>query len=120
MESMFENCHKLSEIKIDNNNFITKKVDSMKNMFKGCSELTSFDFSKFDTSEVSNMDGMFSGAICIKKLDLSSFDTRKVKSCEGMWDNINELDIKIDVSKNSKILKNKPKEINVTDINNIS
>ena len=120
MESMFEFCHKLSEIKIDNTKLTTGKIDSMKNMFKGCSDLTSFDFSRFDTSQVSKMDGMFSGAISLRELDLSNYDIRKVVSSEGIWDNINKLHIEIDASKNLNILKNKPNEINVTDIKHIS
>ena len=77
----------------------------MENMFKGCTKLTSFDFSGFVTSEVSNMNRMFSGAFSFRELNLINFHTRNIYSCVEIWDNVTKLNIKIDVSKNLNIVK---------------
>ena len=49
MGFMFNECHKLKEIK-GINNFNTSKVTNMKAMFNECHELEYLDLSNFDTS----------------------------------------------------------------------
>ena len=44
----------------------------------------------------------------LENLDLSSFDTNNVISCDNIWKDIYNLTIKIDESKNKKLLENKP------------
>ena len=47
MSGMFNECHKLKEIK-GLNNFNTNKVTNMKSMFVQCNELNNFDLFKFN------------------------------------------------------------------------
>ena len=62
------------------------------------------------------IDEMFAGVINLKELDLTNFDTQNVYSCDGIWNDITELNIMINVSKNRYILEYKPEGTNVTDI----
>ena len=71
---------------IDLSNFDTSNVYSMKEMFRGCTYLTTLDFSNFNTSNVSDMGGMFRGCETgLTELDLSSFDTSKVTDMNSMF-----------------------------------
>lgn len=76
---------------------ITKGVDGMSQMFRGCSSLEAVDLSNFDTSDVKNMNGMFSGCSSLTSLDLSKFNTAKVKNISVMFNectNLQRIDIK--------------------------
>ena len=55
---MFNECHKLKEIK-GINKFNTNKVTDMNTMFQLCKELEYLDLSNFDTSKVTDMSWMF-------------------------------------------------------------
>ena len=55
---MFNECHKLKEIK-GINNFRTSKVNNMIAMFQECNKLGYIDLSNFNTSNVTDMGWMF-------------------------------------------------------------
>ena len=63
---MFNNCHKLKEIK-GINNFDTTNTTNMKGMFNNCNELENLDITNFDTSNVINMDNMLNNCHKINK-----------------------------------------------------
>ena len=54
MGFMFNNCHKLKEIK-GINNFNTSKVTNMRTMFQQCNELGYLDLTNFDTHNVTDI-----------------------------------------------------------------
>lgn len=60
-------------------------VAGMRNMFQGCSKLTSLDLSNFDTSSVTNMASMFFNCSGLTSLDLSNFDTSSLLSTFGTF-----------------------------------
>ena len=65
----------------------TSQVTSMKQMFAGCTELTSLDLSSFDTSKVTDMWGMFAQCSKLTNLNISNFDTSKVTRMAWMFEN---------------------------------
>ena len=69
---MFENCENLVDLKLPKN-FITSKVTSIRQMFKGCKSLTSLDLSGWDTSNIEHMNDLFKEC-GIKIIDLSNWD----------------------------------------------
>ena len=72
MSCMFNECHKLKEIKgIDK--FNTNKVTDMKAMFQACYELEHIDLFNFNTSNVTNMSWMFNNCNKLKYLNLLNF-----------------------------------------------
>ena len=87
-------------------------------MFEDCSELLSLRIDTFNTKKVLEMDEMFSGVINLRNLDLSSFDTRNISSWVRMWHLITNMNIRISVSRNKKILGDIGEGINITDIDN--
>lgn len=96
MKQMFYGCSKLSSL--DLSNFDTSKVTDMYNMFNGCSNLSELDLSSFNTSKVTDMDSMFYGCSKLAKLDLSNFNTSKVTMMNGMFYNCSSL-TSLDLSK---------------------
>lgn len=56
-----------------------KNMDCTQDMFNGCKNLKSVDFSDFDTSTVRNMTAMFAGCESLESLDLSGFKTNALK-----------------------------------------
>lgn len=65
----------------------TSQVTSMRQMFAGCTELTSLDLSSFDTSKVTDMWGMFAQCSKLTNLNISNFDTSKVTKMAWMFEN---------------------------------
>lgn len=63
MDSIFENCENLIQIRINPIFFTTREVITMNDMFRGCKKLKSFDFSGFDTSKFENMVECFHHAL---------------------------------------------------------
>ena len=57
----------------------------MKEMFSGCSGLTSLDLSHFNTQNVTYMKEMFSHCSGLTSLDLSHFKTQKVTDMSWMF-----------------------------------
>ncbi|MBD5513637.1 MAG: BspA family leucine-rich repeat surface protein [Lachnospiraceae bacterium] len=67
-----------------------------RDMFMGCSNLTSIDLDNFDTSNVTDLSGMFEGCVSIASLDVSNFDTRKAARMDSMFsrcESLNSLDV---------------------------
>ena len=96
VESMFQDCENLQNIKFSPD-FTIAKVDNINRMFSGCSSLTALDLSKFNTSQVKWMIGTFKDCSSLTKLDLSSFDTSNVIDMNGMFNNcsnLKELDLR--------------------------
>ena len=83
MRDMFSGCSSLTSL--DLSSFDTSKVRSMRHMFSGCSSLTILNLISFDTSKVGYMSSMFSGCSSLTSLDLSSFDTSRVTCMRGMF-----------------------------------
>ena len=78
MEAMFNECHKLKEIK-GINNFNTFKVTKMKAMFNECNELEYLDLSNFDTSNVTDMEAMFNKCHKLKEIKgINNFNILKL------------------------------------------
>ena len=73
-------------------NFVTKNVTSMNNMFKDCQSLTSIDLSHFNTSMVTSMEWMFENCTGLTNLDLSNFDTKNVQNISYMFYRCNNLE----------------------------
>lgn len=96
VESMFQDCENLQNIKFSPD-FTIAKVDNINRMFSGCSSLTALDLSKFNTSQVKKMIWTFMDCSSLTKLDLSSFDTSNVIDMNGMFNNcssLKELDLR--------------------------
>ena len=72
MAFMFNECHKLKEIK-GTNKFKTSKVNTMKAMFQECNEIEYLDLSNFDTSNVTDMECMFNQCNKLSNLNLLVF-----------------------------------------------
>lgn len=96
MREMFSGCSSLTSL--DVSNFNTTNVTNMSNMFSGCYGLTSLDVSKFNTANVTNMGGMFSGCPRLTIIDVSNFNTDNVTTMVGMFSGCYGL-TSLDVSK---------------------
>ena len=89
---MFNQCHKLKQIK-GINNFNTNKVTDMNIMFQECNELEYLDLSNFNTSNVKDMGWMFNECHKLKEIKgIENFNTIKVKNMTTMFQNCNELE----------------------------
>ena len=92
MELLFNESHKLKEIK-GINNFNTINVNSMKAMFQECNELKYLDLSNFNTSNVTDMGFMFNECHKLKEIKgINNFNTSNVNIMRGMFQNCNELE----------------------------
>ena len=77
MIAMFEECSELEYL--DLSNFDTSKVIAMNHMFNECHKLKEIKgINKFNTSQVTNMRTMYQKCYELENLDLSNFDTSKV------------------------------------------
>jgi len=91
MVGVFWLCRSLTGLDLDNWN--TKNVTDMSNMFKGASKLDEknvYGIDKFDTNKVTNMYGMFSDT-GYTVLDLSNFKTSNVTDMSYMFSNTSKL-----------------------------
>ena len=66
-------------------NLNTSAVTNMRDMFSGCSRLTSLNLSNFNTSAVTDMERMFLGCSGLKELNVSNFNTSKVTDMSLMF-----------------------------------
>ncbi len=80
-------------------NIDTSNVTNMKDMFWGCSALTSLDLSGFNTSNVTDMSYMFMNCSSLASLDLSSFNTSNVTEMDSIFKGCSNL-ISITLSEN--------------------
>ena len=89
---MFNECHKLKEIK-GIENFITNNIEDMTAIFQACYILKKLDLSNFDTSKVKNMDSMFNDCHTLKEIKgIENFKTHNVVNFKGMFQECNELE----------------------------
>ena len=66
-------------------NLKTDNVTFMRDMFRGCSSLTSLDLTGLKTDKVTNMSGMFYGCTSLKSLDVTGFNTENVTYISDMF-----------------------------------
>ena len=66
-------------------NLKTDNVTFMRDMFRGCSSLTSLDLTGLKTDKVTNMSGMFYGCTSLKSLDVTGFNTENVTNISDMF-----------------------------------
>ncbi|MBR5169290.1 MAG: BspA family leucine-rich repeat surface protein [Muribaculaceae bacterium] len=83
MRNMFWGCSALTSL--DVSGFNTSKVTDMSSLFMGCSSLTSLDVSGFNTVNVTDMEGLFADCSGLSSLDLSGWDTYKVSKMGLMF-----------------------------------
>ena len=91
MAGVFWSCRSLTGLDLDNWN--TKNVTDMSNMFNGTSKLDEknvYGIDKFDTNKVTNMYGMFSST-GYTVLDLSNFKTGNVTNMSYMFSKTSKL-----------------------------
>ena len=98
MSWMFNECHKLKEIK-GINNFITINATNMRGMFADCNELVNLDLSNFNTSKVTDMYYMFYKCYKLKEIKgIYNFRIADMTDLTEMFDECNDLEF-IDISK---------------------
>ena len=85
LKDMFSGCSLLSTINLTNYN--TDNINDVSNMFSNCSSLLSINLSKFNTSKVSSMAWMFSGCISLKEIDISNFNFKNLGRVSFMFSN---------------------------------
>ena len=91
MEGMFNECHRLKEIK-GINKFNTDKVTKMNSMFQGCKELEYLDLSNYNTSNVIDMGWMFNHCYKLKEIKgINKINTDKVTNMGAMFQGCKEL-----------------------------
>ena len=90
MSGMFNECHKLKEIK-GINKFNTNKVETFSGMFQNCYQLINLDLN-FDTSNVTDMGFMFNKCNELKEIKgIDKFNTNKVIDMNAMFQECNNL-----------------------------
>lgn len=89
MRQMFKGCTALTSLNLST--FNTEKVGTMANMFQDCSSLTSLDLSSFNTGKVTDMNSMFQDCKNLTSLDLSDFNTEKVSDMSNMFNGCRSL-----------------------------
>ena len=94
-KNMFKGCINITEI--DLSNFNTSQVKFMDYMFYDCYSLAELYLLNLDTSEVIDMNNMFTGCSNLVSLDLSSLDTSNVTRMEEMFSECSSL-ISLDLS----------------------
>ena len=67
------------------------KINSTKNMFRRCSDITEIDFSEFDTSPIIDMYCMFFQCSSLTSLNLSNFNTSNTINMAGMFQDCSSL-----------------------------
>ena len=88
---MFNECHKLKEIK-GINNFNTINIMYLNSMFQGCKSLEYLDLSKFNTMNVTDISFMFNQCHKLKEIKgINDFNFIKVIDKIGIFDECNEL-----------------------------
>ena len=83
MRDMFDGCSGLTSL--DLSHFNTQNVTKMDLMFEGCSGLTSLDLKHFNTQNVTYMSNMFRDCSGLTSLDLKNFNTQNVTDMFGMF-----------------------------------
>ena len=78
-------------------NWDTGKITDIRNIFCGCSALTSLDLSKWDTSNVTDMGCAFYGCTALNNLNIGTWNTSKVTAIDCLLYNCSSLP-SIDIS----------------------
>lgn len=78
-------------------NWDTGKITDIRNIFRGCSALTSLDLSKWDTSNVTDMGCAFYGCTALNNLNIGTWNTSKVTAIDCLLYNCSSLP-SIDIS----------------------
>ena len=86
---LFEGFNNLTAVHF-NDCFHTDYAESMEDMFRSCTSLSSLDVSQLNTGRVRSMDGMFASC-SVEKLDVSHFDTSNVENMSWMFYSCNKL-----------------------------
>ena len=105
INSLFSRCVELETITFGDD-FNTKKVTNMSNLFFGCSNLTSIDLSKFNTEFVTNMSYLFSGCNSLESINFNGIDTSSVVDMSNMFYNCRSLKISELLNFNTKKVTN--------------
>ena len=105
INSLFSRCVELETITFGDD-FNTKKVTNMSNLFYGCSNLTSIDLSKFNTEFVTNMSYLFSGCNSLESINFNGIDTSSVVDMSNMFYNCRSLKISELLNFNTKKVTN--------------
>ena len=95
MRYMFYGCTNLTSL--DVSNWDTSRVTTMLAAFSNCTNLTSLDVSNWDIGNVTVMNYMFTGCTNLASLDVSNWDTSKVTNMYAAFQNCNKL-TSLDVS----------------------
>ena len=96
MKNMFSGCSSLSTLNVKE--WDTSKVTNMFGMFINCKSLTSLDVSKWNTSNVTDMSSMFAYCYALPSLDVSNWNISNVTSICQMFMYCRQLTT-LDVSK---------------------
>ena len=80
---MFSGCSLLTSL--DLSGLDTSRVTGMYRMFYGCSSLESLDLSSLDASSAEDMSDMFYGCSSLESLDLSSLDASSAEDMSDMF-----------------------------------
>ena len=83
MRDMFSGCSKISSL--DVSNWDVSQVTSMRSMFDYCSKITSLDVSNWNVSKVTDTSYMFSQCNSLVSLDISNWNTSKVTTMNSMF-----------------------------------
>ena len=89
MESMFENCYKLTSVNLSG--LVAENATKMGRMFFNCSGLTSADLSGLKTGNATDMSYLFRGCYNLKSVDLSGLETGNVTNMSYMFEVCNLL-----------------------------
>lgn len=95
MRQMFSGCTALSSLDIDS--WDTRKVTDMREMFNDCSSLHGLNIPNFKTSNVTDMALMFSNCENLMWLNIDGFDTQNVTDMSAMFAGCEQLST-LDVS----------------------
>lgn len=90
MANMFDGCTNLKNI--NTTDWDTTSVTDMKYAFNNCSSLTSLDTSQFNTDLVTDMSYMFSGCSKLTSINVSTFKTNLVTNMESMFGGCEKLE----------------------------
>jgi surface protein len=95
LESFFYYAESLIEVDLSKLNFIG--IETLSEMFLGCTNLTKINFENFDSSKVYNISNMFKGCSNLKEIDLNLFKNNdNLIDIEGLFSGCSSLS-KIDL-----------------------
>ncbi len=83
MRQMFNGCTSLTSLNLAT--FNTEKVTDMSSMFNGCQKLVSVNVTSFNTEKVTNMSNMFNNCQKLTAIDLSGFTAPEVTNMSSMF-----------------------------------